>query len=173
MALSAWTVTNDCGIIQGMELHYTIGQLARAAGVPTSTVRYYERIGLLQPAGRTVGNYRLYGQEALERLHFIRAAQATGFALEDITTLLQLQDNTASVCQHVQVRIAERLSDLERRIAALRQVQQVLQTTLKRCRETQQRGRCQLIDTLTATAASHPEDVPHNILPPQISKALP
>jgi DNA-binding transcriptional MerR regulator len=57
-----------------MEIAYTISQLARAAGVPTSAVRYYERIGLLQPHGRTGGNYRLYGKEALERLRFIRAA---------------------------------------------------------------------------------------------------
>lgn len=70
-----------------MNMTYTIGQLARAVGVPTSTVRYYERIGLLQPDGRTAGNYRLYGKEALECLRFIRAAQATGFTLEDITHL--------------------------------------------------------------------------------------
>ena len=57
---------------------YTIGQLARAAGLPTSTLRYYERAGLLEPTGRSEGNYRLYGEEALERLRFIRAAQATG-----------------------------------------------------------------------------------------------
>lgn len=138
-----------------MERTYTIGQLARAAGVSTSTVRYYERIGLLQAAGRTGGNYRRYGREALERLRFIRAAQATGFTLEDTTALLQLRDGTASACQDVQARIAERLADLERRLAALRQVQRVLKATLKRCRETQQDGRCQLIDTLTATSAFH------------------
>jgi MerR family mercuric resistance operon transcriptional regulator len=137
-----------------MEHTYTIGQLAQAAGVPTSTVRYYERIGLLQAAGRTAGNYRRYGAEALERLRFIRAAQATGFTLEDITVLLQLRDAPASACQDVQARIAERLVDLERRLAALRQVQRVLQATLTHCRETQQDGRCQLLDTLTADAAS-------------------
>jgi MerR family mercuric resistance operon transcriptional regulator len=139
-----------------MERTYTIGQLARAAGVPTSTVRYYERIGLLRSAGRTAGNYRRYGVEALERLRFIRAAQATGFTLEDITALLQLRDAPASVCQDVQARIAERLADLERRLVALRQVQRVLQATLKGCRETQQDGRCQFLDTLTATSAFHP-----------------
>lgn len=139
-----------------MELTYTIGQLARAAGVLTSTVRYHERIGLLHSEGRTAGNYRRYGGEALERLRFIRTAQATGFTLEDITALLQFRDGTASVCQNVQARIAERLDDLERRMAALRQVQRVLKATLTRCRETQQDGRCQLIDTLTATSAFHP-----------------
>src|SRR5215813_5732090 len=89
---------------------YTIGQLARAAGVPTSTVRYYERIGLLHPDARTAGNYRLYGEDALECLRFIRAAQRTGFTLEDITALLQLRDVTPELCQEVQVLIEARLS---------------------------------------------------------------
>jgi DNA-binding transcriptional MerR regulator len=84
-----------------METAYTIGQIAHAAGVPPSTVRYYERIGLLSPEGRTAGNYRLYGPEALARLRFIRAAQGTGFTLEHITALLKLRDSTPSVCQDV------------------------------------------------------------------------
>ncbi|HEX9867840.1 MAG TPA: MerR family transcriptional regulator [Candidatus Tectomicrobia bacterium] len=81
-----------------METTYSIGQLARAAGVPTSTVRYYERIGLLHSDARTAGNYRRYGQETLEYLRFIRAAQRTGFTLEDITALLQLRDVTPDLC---------------------------------------------------------------------------
>src|SRR5262249_42122032 len=86
----------------GMKTTYTIGQLARATGVPTSTVRYYERMGLLRPSGRTSGNYRVYGEEALERVRFIRAAQATGFTREDITALLNLRDGTTAGCQAVQ-----------------------------------------------------------------------
>ena len=57
---------------------FTIGELARAAGVPTSTVRYYEREGIVRPAGRSGSNYRLYSQQEIERLRFIRAAQGTG-----------------------------------------------------------------------------------------------
>ena len=109
-----------------METINTIGQLARAPGVPTSTVRYYERIGLLQPAGRTSGNYRLYGTEALERLRFIRAAQATGFTLEDVTTLLYLRDGTAGICSDVQTLIDHRLLDVMKRMSDLQLVQREL-----------------------------------------------
>ncbi|HXH13545.1 MAG TPA: heavy metal-responsive transcriptional regulator [Alphaproteobacteria bacterium] len=137
-----------------MEIAYTIGQLARAAGVPTSTVRYYERIGLLHADGRTAGNYRLYGREALARLRFIRAAQATGFTLEDVTTILQLRDATPNLCQEVQDLIEERLADLERRMADLRHVQRVLKAVLKRCHETQWEGHCHIVEKLTATSAS-------------------
>lgn len=139
-----------------METIYTIGQLARAAGVPTSTVRYYERVGLLQPAGRTAGNYRLYGEEALERLRFIREAQATGFPLDDITALFHLGDGTTDVCEDVQALIEDRLSDLEKRMTDLRLVQRELKATLKRCRETEWSGHCHVIDRLTAASASSP-----------------
>lgn len=139
-----------------MEARYTISQLARAGGVPPSTVRYYERIGLLYPEERTAGNYRVYDEESLARLRFIRAAQATGFALEHITTLLHLRDGTAGLCQDVQSLIEERLSDLEQRMADLRHLQRVLKASLKTCRETQWNGRCHIIDTLTTTSASHP-----------------
>ncbi|MGH8068543.1 MAG: heavy metal-responsive transcriptional regulator [Candidatus Entotheonellia bacterium] len=139
-----------------METTYTIGQLARVTGVKASTIRYYERIGLLHPEGRTAGNYRFYGEEALRRLRFIRASQATGFTLEDITVLLRLRDGTSGLCEDVQVLIEERLLDLERRIADLWHVQRVLKAALERCRATQWSGRCQIIDTLTATSALQP-----------------
>lgn len=71
-----------------------------------------------------------------------------------MTAILQLRDATPNVCQAVQVLIAERLADLERRMADLRHVQRVLQATLKRCHETQWQGRCQVFDKLAAT--SHP-----------------
>lgn len=59
-----------------MDRRYTISQLARAAGVPTSTLRYYERVGLVQPIGRAENNYRLYTQDTLQIVRFIRIAQA-------------------------------------------------------------------------------------------------
>ena len=118
----------------GMKTPYTIGQLARAIGVPTSTVRYYERIGLLRPSGRTAMNYRLYGRDALARLRFIRAAQAAGFTVQDITTLLSLQDGSTGVSQAVQTLIEERLSDVEKRMADARHVQRVLKASLELCR---------------------------------------
>lgn len=79
-----------------MATEYTIGELAEEVGVPTSTLRYYERSGLVSPDGRTSGNYRIYGAAAVERVRFIRAAQATGFTLEDIARLLDFKDGDQS-----------------------------------------------------------------------------
>jgi MerR family mercuric resistance operon transcriptional regulator len=132
---------------------YTIGQLARAAGVPTSTVRYYERIGLLHPSGRTAGNYRVYGAEALKRVRFIRAAQTTGFTLADIMALLHLQDDgTPARCCDVQILIEARLADLAQQLAALHHVREVLTASLTLCRQSQHEDdRCAVLDQLTAS----------------------
>ena len=135
-------------------MQYTIGELARAVEVPTSTVRYYERAGLVRPDGRTGGNYRVYGGSALERLRFIRAAQATGFTLDDVAALLALCDGKVAPCEEVQDLINRRLVELEKRVEELRHVRRVLQSSLKMCREAQPTGRCQVIERLKQASVS-------------------
>ncbi len=134
-----------------MRMHLTIGELAHAAGVPASTVRYYERIGLLRPVDRSEGNYRLYGEGALERLRFIRAAQATGFTLENIKTLLS-HDHDPALCRDVQGLIRERLADVKRRMDDLRHIRSVLEATLKRCLKSERTGHCVAVGSLVAEA---------------------
>jgi MerR family mercuric resistance operon transcriptional regulator len=126
---------------------FTIGEMARAADVPTSTVRYYERAGLLRPSARSASNYRLYSDENLHRLRFIRAAQASGFTLDDIELLLR-----ASPCQKVQQVIEDRLEHVDARMKELRHVRRVLQRSLEQCRKHARSGRCQVVDELSARA---------------------
>lgn len=85
-----------------MDKNYTISQLAKAVGVPATTLRYYERVGLLRPEHRSQGNYRLYTKQSLHRLKFIRAAQAIGFTLQDVKTLLGMESGDAQSCAEVQ-----------------------------------------------------------------------
>lgn len=127
----------------------TIGELASEAGVPVSTVRYYERAGLLLPSSRSSSNYRLYSEEGLERLRFIRAAQATGFTLENVKELLR-----PAPCGRVQEVIHERLAEVAERMKELRQVQRVLRASLEECRTHATSGRCKVVDELTARARS-------------------
>ena len=131
-----------------MRRQYTISELAKIAGVPTTTLRYYERAELLVPAGRSEGNYRLYSDTSLQRLRFIRAAQAIGFTLDDVKSLL---GSTAS-CYEVQGLIQERLAEVEGRLKNLRTVQGVLNTALKRCRASEQEDSCHVIDSLRHAA---------------------
>jgi MerR family mercuric resistance operon transcriptional regulator len=125
----------------------TIGALARAAGVATSTVRYYERASLLRPRSRTAGNYRLYSAEDLRCLRFIRAAQATGFTLEDITQLLR-----PASCGRVQKLIEDRLATVETRMKELAHVRRVLVRSFRQCREHEATGRCAVVAELSTRA---------------------
>lgn len=69
-----------------------IGELADTVGVNTKTVRYYESIGLMPEPDRTSSGYRDYGPDALERLQFIREAQASGLTLAEVQSILELED---------------------------------------------------------------------------------
>ena len=109
----------------------TIGELARRGGVADSTVRYYERKGLLRPSGRTQSNYRVYGPESVQRLHFIRSAQTSGLSLEDIQMLLDFRDGIPAPCADVQAVIESRLEQIRRQVRDL----QIVQQTLERFRE--------------------------------------
>lgn len=133
---------------RGNSGRYTISQLAKAAGVPTTTVRYYERIGLVQPDDRTNGNYRLYSDQSLNKMKFVRAAQAIGFTLDDIKTLLASPDGSTVSCRQVQTLIEERLAEVAQRLKDLRHVQHVLKSALEMCRTTQHADCCHVIETL-------------------------
>src|SRR5580692_5931214 len=111
----------------------TIGDLAKSAGVPVSTVRFYERRGLLKPDGRTQSNYRTYSARTAERLKFIRAAQATGFSLKDIREMLALTYLDAPPCDEVAALIKHRLADVKQRLAELKRIDRALVLALKSC----------------------------------------
>ena len=111
----------------------TIGQLASAAGVPTSTVRYYERAGLVKPDFRTGGNYRGYGAATLERLKFIRSAQAIGLSLGDVRRMLELANDSREPCREV-VQLAEkRLAEVRQQLKHLKTVEKMLAKAVKHC----------------------------------------
>ena len=131
----------------------TIGEVARAVGVAATTLRYYEREGILMPSGRTAKGYRLYDGEAVRRLEFIRAAQTVGFTLVDIQALLGLTVDTA--CTEVQALIERRLTDVDRKLDDLRQVRATLGDALERCR-TCKRGCLVLADLGTPNGKGNP-----------------
>ena len=111
----------------------TIGELANAADVPTSTVRFYERRGLLEPDARTQSNYRSYSTRAAERLKFIRSAQAAGFSLRDIREMLALTYSDKPPCDGVAALIERRLDDVKQRLRELKRINRTLTVALKSC----------------------------------------
>lgn len=109
-----------------------IGELARAAGMTVEGVRFYERSGVLPPAGRSGGGYRLYGPDALERVAFIRQAQAFGLSLEEIRRVLTLSRAGLRPCKEVEAFMRSKVAEIDRRLRELRALKRRLSETLAR-----------------------------------------
>ena len=108
-----------------------IGQLAKRVGVSVQTIRFYERRGLLPKPQRKDSGYRIYGEEDLRRLRFIRQAKALRFALEEIGELLRMREKGLSPCCDV-IRIGERhLQEVARQIAELERFRDELTRAIK------------------------------------------
>ena len=151
--LAAVSRLRFAGWDSAMSGQYTISELAKAADVPITTLRYYERAGLLFPVKRTKGNYRLYSDASVQRLRFIRASQAIGFTLDDVRILLGAQeDRQTASCGEVQELIEERLAGIEQQLKDLRAVQRVLKSALQKCQETEQDGCCHVVESLSESS---------------------
>ncbi len=96
-----------------------IGELAHQTGISTKTARYYESIGLLPEPRRTPSGYRDYDGAAVDRVRFVRDAQATGLTLAEIASVLELKDAGATSCRHTGELLQRHLADLDQQIARL------------------------------------------------------
>ena len=111
-----------------------IGELAEQSGVEPTTIRYYERIGLMPAPARTASGYRDYGEDAAARLGFIRAAQSVGLTLGEIRETLAFRDRGEAPCRHVAALIERNASELRQRIAVLQAMQRDLERLAKKAR---------------------------------------
>ena len=103
-----------------------IGELAQASGTTTKTLRYYEQAGLLPAPERTATGYRDYDPVTLQRLDFIRRSQAAGLTLAQIRKVLQVRDAGTAPCHHVHALLDSRLDQLDRQIADLQGLRQIV-----------------------------------------------
>ena len=109
----------------------TVGQLANRAGTTAKAVRYYEGLGLLDPAPRADNSYRLYDARALDRLLFIRRAKLLGLSLHEIRGLL---DGAPGGCRHLQRELEEllitKVEECRQQISELVELQRSLEERL-------------------------------------------
>jgi DNA-binding transcriptional MerR regulator len=96
-----------------------VGELAKEAGLPADTVRYYERAGLLPAPRRTAGGYRAYDGGALDRLKFIQGCQRLGLRLRDIADLLAIRDTGTCPCEPAEELLRRRLAEVDAEMARL------------------------------------------------------
>ena len=114
---------------------FTIGQLAKSAGVNLETVRYYERIGLMVPPDRTEGGHRVYDQKAMKHLAFVRRARELGFSIADIRALLALAAPGQNSCAEVKEVASAHLANVKAKLADLAKLETILSTTIAQCSE--------------------------------------
>ena len=112
---------------------FTIGVLSRRTGCKVETIRYYERIGILPAPGRSAGGHRLYDEDHLKRLTFVRRSRELGFTLDEIRTLLGLVDSGDVTCAEVKELTLRHAGEVRRKIADLRRMERVLKEMAAQC----------------------------------------
>jgi MerR family mercuric resistance operon transcriptional regulator len=128
-----------------------IGKLAAETGINIETIRYYERIGLIATPARTAGGYRIYDEQSIRRLTFIRRSRELGFSLDDINILLRVADRGNAASAEIRQLTLSRLADVHGKIVSLKKLERALKTMTDACKPGGQCS-CPIIDALTMAA---------------------
>lgn len=107
--------------------------VAKQARVNVETLRYYERRGLLQKPPRTDSNYRVYSEDAVRRVRFIKRAQELGFSLKEVKELLSLRVTPGAGCADVLNRARLKIRDIDEKIRALKGMRNALSNLMAEC----------------------------------------
>ncbi|MBB4007297.1 Cu(I)-responsive transcriptional regulator [Allorhizobium taibaishanense] len=124
-----------------------IGEAAAASGVSAKMIRYYEEIGLVLPARRTSSNYRVYGENEVHRLRFVRRARTLGFSLEETERLLALWSDSGRKNDDVRLVAMNHLRELEEKMEAMQAMVDTLKNLVDHC-EQGNRPDCPILENL-------------------------
>jgi MerR family mercuric resistance operon transcriptional regulator len=128
----------------------TIAGVARGAGVGVETVRYYERRGLVPRPARAMGSIRRYGRTHVHRIRFIKRAQELGFTLDEIESLLRLEDGAER--RSIRRVATARLEEIRARIRDLKRMERVLAHLIRECETHGAAPRCPIIGAIAPGA---------------------
>jgi MerR family mercuric resistance operon transcriptional regulator len=126
----------------------TIGRLAAAAGVNVETIRYYQRRGLMTAPEKPINGQRRYAVDAVRRVRFIKRAQVLGFTLEEIGSLLELDE--AHACAETRELAARKVKVIEDKLADLKAMRKALSSLVQECDTGSAKGACPIIHALAA-----------------------
>lgn len=127
-------------------IQFTIGRFAAAAGVTVETIRFYQRKRLIRQPSRAFGRIRRYDESDVARVRFVKAAQQLGFTLEEIASLLHLDDGAH--CDEARTIAEEKFAGVRARLDQLRSIETVLGAVIDECRASGGQVRCPLIAAL-------------------------
>jgi MerR family mercuric resistance operon transcriptional regulator len=131
-----------------MTTELTIGRLADEAGVNVETIRYYQRRGLMVEPDKPTSGQRHYASDAIKRVRFIKRAQVLGFTLDEVGSLLALND--ASACAEPRELAAHKLQVIEAKLVDLKAMRKALTALLRQCDAGATDGSCPIIHALAA-----------------------
>lgn len=126
----------------------TTGALARQGGVNLESIRFYEREGLLPKPPRTRSGYRVFNEESVRRVRFIKRAQELGFSLREIKELLALRFEPDTSCADVRERADTKLSDIDQKIRDLTRMKKVLARLTRACPGRGTVNQCPILESL-------------------------
>jgi MerR family mercuric resistance operon transcriptional regulator len=129
-------------------MSYRISEFARKCGVNKETIRYYEKQQLLSPNKHSQSGYRLYTEESVKRVHFIKQLQSLGFSLNEIHKLLGVVDQDDVRCSDIYEFVSRKSLDVQKQINELQKVQQMLEQLKGCCPNDENLYSCPIIDTL-------------------------
>ncbi len=133
---------------------FQIGELAKQCGVTTDTLRFYEKNGLIAPAGRSDSGYRLYNENNLKQVGFILQAKALGLSLEDIRELLEIKlEATEHSCAEVKAITSSKLALIDEKIAELTKIRSALKKINDVCcgHDNDDASHCSILAALDST----------------------
>ncbi|MFB6352439.1 MAG: MerR family transcriptional regulator [Bradymonadaceae bacterium] len=138
----------------------TIGTLAEQAGVDVETIRYYQRINLIEKPPKPSRGWRTYPDEALQRLKFIKRAQQLGFSLDEIGDLLELdsRDEQETVCGRTERIVAEKLREVRSKIRDLEQIESSLSRLTEECPGEGAADDCPILDNFRFSVSDEQPD---------------
>jgi MerR family mercuric resistance operon transcriptional regulator len=126
----------------------TVGTVANRAEVKIDTIRYYERQGLLPKASRTRSGYRTFNEATVQRLRFIKNAQALGFTLKEVKQLLAMRVTGGSTCSDLRDCAESKVADIERKIESLQAMKRALQQLVSACTANGPASECSFFENL-------------------------
>ncbi|MCB1590242.1 MAG: Cu(I)-responsive transcriptional regulator [Xanthomonadales bacterium] len=147
--------SNDSDTEDQRPARYNIGEAANASGVSARMIRHYEATGLIRPPDRSLANYRVYSEDDVHRLRFIRRARDLGFAMEQIGRLLALWDDPCRSSADVKQLALDHAASLGRKLDELRAMQQTLLTLASHCHG-DDRPRCPILADLSGESETKP-----------------
>lgn len=127
-----------------------IGELAKMSGCQVVTIRYYEKEGLLPEPDRTNANYRLYGDEDIERLRFIRHCRRHDMKLSEIRELLAFKNNPQADCGWINNLVEQHINNVTEQIHSLTQLKEQLELLQHKC-SGGKKSDCGIIESLSDT----------------------